>query len=68
MKLKMTVELEYDESTCHGDDDGAIEVFLTDTLGPQGDLSLYCNSSGTAIGSIRVVDIENPFSAGSAEK
>jgi len=54
-KIRLEIELEYDENIMHGDDPQAIEWFFEDILQDQnGELLLHSNEIGDTIGTVRV--------------
>jgi len=55
MKLKMTVEFEYDSETMHGGDLGSMIWFINMLL--QEKLNLHSNEIGDQIGTVRVLKI-----------
>lgn len=56
MKLIMVVELEYDESVMHADDEEALEWFYNETLFG-GDLILHSNDIGESVGTVKVLEM-----------
>jgi len=62
MKVKMVIELEYDEKIMHGTDAEAIEWFYGTVLHDSyARLFLHSHEIGDMIGSVRVLNIENPY-------
>lgn len=58
-KLTLTIELEYDAKTLHGNDIESKDWFYNDCLlGEDGDLILWSNVIGDSVGSVRVLKIE----------
>ena len=53
MKIKLEIELDYDEKIMHGDDEDAIRWFYEEVLG--GPLVLHSNEIGDEVGTIKVV-------------
>ncbi len=56
-KLKLEIDLIYDEDLMHGTDDEAIEWFRNDILLGDGGLILHSNEIGDTIGKVSVNDI-----------
>ena len=57
-KLKMLVELEYDENMIHPNEPEAVDWFENDILlGDDGELLLHSNGIGDTIGSISVLKL-----------
>jgi hypothetical protein len=61
-KIKMVVQLEYDESIIHGDDQDGIDWFYDEILhAGVGQLLLHSNSIGDTVGKVCVISVENPY-------
>lgn len=61
-KIKMEIELEYNQITLHGDDADSIKWFYDDVLSKQADdLSLYSEDIGDLVGKVKILRRENPF-------
>jgi len=56
VKIKLLVELKYDDTAMHGDDDQAKEWFFKDIL-KQDRLILHSNEIGDEIGEVTVLEI-----------
>lgn len=57
-KIKMVVELEYDDDLIHGEDSEAIHWFYNDVLSVKEDaLFLYSDEIGDDVGKVKVVEI-----------
>lgn len=57
MKIKLLVELDYDDEVMHGDDPEAIAWFNNEIISPtSNNLSLFCNGIGDEVGKIRVIE------------
>ena len=54
-KIKLLIELEYDDDIVHGDDPEAIEWFNNELVSDH--LLLWSNDIGDEIGSIKVLEI-----------
>ena len=55
-KIRMVVELEYEEDIMHGNDKDSEEWFRQSVLGDP-ELSLFSNEIGDTVGTIRVIDL-----------
>ena len=57
-KIKMIIELEYDDEMMHGTDQDAIDWFNSDILiGNKGLLLLHSNEIGDHVGKVRGIEI-----------
>jgi len=54
-KIKMKIELTYNDETMHGDDDEAWFDFVNNVLCGKGDLILHSNYIGDELGTVRVL-------------
>ena len=54
-KIKLLIELEYDDDVIHGDDPESIEWFKDEVLG--GELVAWSNEIGDELGFIKVLEI-----------
>ena len=61
-KLKMAIELEYDNRIIHADDDEGRTWFLNSVLGDVNGLSLFSDEIGDNIGTVRVLSIPEEMS------
>ena len=55
-KLKLLIELEYDDEIMHEDNEDAIEWFFKDVLGDG--LLLHSNEIGDTIGEVKVLEVK----------
>jgi len=60
-KLRLTVELEYDDSSWHGNDDDSVSWFrdciLMQNIDNSGELLLHSNEVGDTVGEVKVLTI-----------
>ena len=72
MKIKMVIELEYDDQLYHGDDKDSMEWFYNEILlGKGGLLFLHSNEIGDNVGSvegIQILDREQELKEGSKDE
>jgi len=61
-KLKLTIELKYDDKMMHGSDKESTDWFYNDILGSKkrNDLFLHSNEIGDEIGTVKVIKIIKP--------
>ena len=61
-KVKMVIELEYDDTIIHHDNKEGIDWFYGEILHEtKGELLLHSNNIGDTLGSVRVISVENPY-------
>lgn len=58
MKIKMLVELEYDEKSLYGNDKEGVDWFFNDIL-KDNVLSLHSNELGDSVGEIKILSFIN---------
>ena len=56
MKLRLLIELDYNEDNMHGDDQDATQWFDESILGPDSKLYLHSNEIGDFIGTVTVLE------------
>lgn len=56
-KIKLLIELKYDEKIMHDKDKESIKWFYKDILGSKNDLILHSNEIGDEVGKVKVIEI-----------
>lgn len=63
-KLTLTIELDYDAETMHGDDAESKAWFFSEILHDEiGELLLHSNNIGDTLGVVRVISVAAPSNA-----
>lgn len=58
MKVILTIELDYDESSMHGENKGDFDWFINDVL-KGNNLELFDNNIGDVVGTVKTLSVDD---------